>query len=222
MRKTTNDSIDQIEKNLDAQVRALHSNIEKSRRELEVKLTDYTKQMDGLDRQLRERTSGIKGSLEQASGFSKEKERLKRQLNEAKVEFNNSYVKASEGMKKNMMAVEGMSKDLLAKLDSLKQGFGEASVVYDSINSIRKQMEDVQREVAQTKDELTKMDEQLRALKAMTNISLEQKTQVISEMETKTTARSSRLFNLRKKVDKAAKEAEDIAHQSPPPPEDQA
>ena len=215
MAKAANDSVDQIRKGVESQTRAIQTNVEKEHRELMGRIREYSRQMDELEKQLRERATNIKGSLAEINNFNKEKERLKRQLSETRVEFNNSYARTSEEMKKSTMAVESVSKDLLAKIDSLKQGFGEATSIYDSISSVSKQMDEIQKGAELTKQELLKMSEQLKAMSLMTNVSLEQKTSIMAEMEAKSKAKSSKISSLKKKTEKAQEEARKMAPKEP-------
>ena len=213
MSKTSNDSVDQIKNNVEEQVNLINVKIEKSRRELRAKLTEYSKQMKNLERQLRETTTSIKGSLDEVSSFSREKEKLKKQLSDTKVEFNNSYSKANSDMKRNTLKIDKISKELLSKIDGLKLGFGDATKVYDSIDHIRKEIDSAQAEADATKKELAKLADQIRTMKTMSNTSLEQKTEILSEIETKARARGTRVANIEKKVKQSEEEANKLALQ---------
>ncbi len=201
--KTTTDYMEQLSKNVEVQTKNLHSKIEKDRREMETRLRNYSKQIETLESQLKEREKHVKGSFEEVNTFIKEKERLKKQLSDAKVEFNNMYSKTNEEMQKSVSRVDDLSKVLLNKIDTFKKGFGESVAIYDSIDKAKKEVSDIETESNQIRQELQRMGEQLRALKALSSISIEQKMAAMSELEVKEKEKVARLEKVKKRAQEA-------------------
>lgn len=209
--RNANDAVEQIRKAVAAQTKSINQQVDQNKKEIDAKLKQYAADTDAAERQLRERVKSMGSALSGMGDFAKERERQARKLRDIKVEFNNSYVKISDDMRTSRASVDALSRDLLAKIDILKKGFGEAAEIDDTLNTIRSQIDGIEREIAQAKQDVNDTLAQLRALNALAaSATTEQRMVIIDGVEKKARATASKVSGIKGSADKAAASAKKI------------
>ena len=198
--KRANESIEQVRSNAVAQMKEIEKQIEQNRREVAAKMADYSRQMAATEKQLREQAKAIGSILAEVNDFAKERERQARKLRDIRVEFNNYYVKMSNEMRVSRDSTAAISKDLIEKVEKMKAAFGEATRIDDTITMAKSQIEELEKEIAAARQDVSDTAAQLRALDSMSNMTTEQKVNMISKIEGRAKNAASKLSKMKDKA----------------------
>jgi len=123
-----------------------------------------TQQIQTIAGSVNNQASTTKDLAGQIREFRRHSESAKRTLNTARIEFSDKYQKLNENIYKNGKIVESNSAKLLDKIGTLKNAFGEVSTLDDTVRGLRRDVEDINKQVAETKAELSDISDGLRAL----------------------------------------------------------
>ncbi len=209
--KSSSESMDQIRRSVIEQSKALERQIEQSKKEMNAKLSEYAKQADAIESQLKDRVRAISSSVDELNSFSKEREKQLRRLRDSRVEFNDYYVKMSEELKAQRASADAISKEVGEKVAKLKAGFGEAAEIDDTLSTLKSQMAGLEKEIADARQDVTDIINKLRALNALSSAPTGQEMAALSTLQKRASAARSKVSNINDKVENARSAASKIA-----------
>ena len=96
--------------------------------------------------------------------------------------------------------MDSNSATILEKIGTLKNAFGEVSKLDDTVRGLRRDVEDINKQVAETKTELTDISEALKALNNA-NLSVEQRAEVVDQLSDKDRSTRAKVTRIGKKIE---------------------
>ncbi len=163
--KSKDKALAAIRKSVELQIKELEKEERDAEKSINAQLADSKEVIDSGANNLRELVKSTGSIEEQIAQFYREKERAKKNLEQAKVQFNDEYARIYNSMKGLDDSLKNESKKLATQLDSLKGNFGSAAKTYDSIQEmksdiveLRKRVTDLQTEALAIQQELKDMD----------------------------------------------------------------
>ena len=201
LRKTKDRFFESMKKSMDAQTKEFSRQLDATSSEIESRLKVGTLQIQAIANSVSNQASTTKGLASQIKEFKRHSESAKRALNRARIEFSDKYQRLNEDIYRNSKIVESNSAALLEKIRTLKNAFGEVSKLDDTVRGLRRDVEDINGQVAEAKAELTNISDGLRALNSA-NLSIEQRADLVDQLTDKDR-------NTRTKVTKIGRKIED-------------
>ena len=153
-----------LRSDLDNQFKKLRQDLDNSSKEMDEEMRKQEQVVKEYNQGLAEQLKVSKDLLKQVSDFKKEKDKEKKALNEAVKEFSDKYSKSYSIVSKDMELLERSSKSIMADILNLKSNFGDAANIYDTLLSIQKDVDGMKAKVAETHDNLQKMQEGIKLL----------------------------------------------------------
>ena len=157
-------AIASLRSDLDNQFKKLRQDLDNSSKEMDEEMRKQEQAVKEYNQGLAEQLKVSKDLLKQVSDFKKEKDKEKKALNEAVKEFSDKYSKSYSIVSKDMELLERSSKSIMADILNLKSNFGDAANIYDTLLSIQKDVDGMKAKVAETHDNLQKMQEGIKLL----------------------------------------------------------
>ena len=208
LRRTKDRFFESLKKTIDAQVRDFDRQLDLTNKEIESRLKIGTQQIQETVRGVREQASVAKDLNNQIKEFKRSNESTKRILNSARTEFSDKYQKLNESIYRNSKLVESNSKVLTDKLDALKTAFGETTKLDDMVRGLRGDVEDISKQIVEAKADVNDLSGALKALKGATNLSVEQRANVIDLLLGNDRVNREKVTRISKKVDETDKKIE--------------
>ena len=153
-----------LRSDLDNQFKKLRQDLDNSSKEMDEEMRKQEQVVKEYNQGLAEQLKVSKDLLKQVSDFKKEKDKEKKALNEAVKEFSDKYSKSYSIVSKDMELLERSSKSIMTDILNLKSNFGDAANIYDTLLSIQKDVDGMKAKVAETHDNLQKMQEGIKLL----------------------------------------------------------
>ncbi len=174
-------TIASLKSDLDNQFKKLQQDLEEGSKEMNEELRKQEQVVKEYNQGLAEQLKVSKDLLKQVSDFKKEKDKEKKALNEAVKEFSDKYSKSYSIVSKDMEVLERSSKSIMTDILNLKSNFGDAANIYDTLLSIQKDVDEMKSKVAETHDNLQKMQDGIKLL-TKSNMGLAEKANKLDEI----------------------------------------
>ncbi len=200
LRKTKDRFFESMKKSMDAQAREFNRQLDATSTEIESRLKLGTQQIAAIAGSVSNQASTTKDLATQIREFKRHSESAKRTLNSARIAFSDRYQKLNESIYKNSKIVDSNSATILEKIGTLKNAFGEVSKLDDTVRGLRRDVEDINKQVAETKTELTDISEALKALNNA-NLSVEQRAEVVDQLSDKDRSTRAKVTRIGKKIE---------------------
>jgi predicted nucleic acid-binding Zn-ribbon protein len=201
LRNTKDRFFESLKSMIDAQVREFGRQLDTTDKEIEARLKLGTQQIKDTVRGVREQAAIAKELNSQIKEFGRSNEGTKRMLNNARTEFSDKYQKLNESIYSNSKLVDSNAKILTEKLNALKAAFGETSSFDDMIRNLRAEVGRVSKQIAEAKAEVNDLQGALKALRGMTNLSTEQRVNVVDQLAEKEKISKEKVARIEKKVE---------------------
>ncbi len=184
---------DDMERQLNTQVDEFKKKISGSRRESEKVLLTSSKQLDALIKAIKDQSANLQDVTKEADEFGREVEKTKRYLKFVKSDFGDKFEKIKIEADKNVKLMDEQSGKISSELDSIRQSISQTAKLADDIKKWKKAVEDVNKEINTTRNEIAKISAQLKALEADKRTSVEEKAKTIKNLvdQTKETKSST-------------------------------
>ena len=204
LRKTKDRFFESMKKSIDSQVGEFNRQLDSTSSEIELRLKVDTQQIQNIANSVNNQASVTKNLASQIKEFKRHSESAKRTLNSARVEFSDKYQKLNENIYRNGKIVESNSAAVLEKIGTLKSAFGDVSKLDDTVRGLRRDVEDMNKQIAESKAELSNISDGLRALNAP-NLSVEQRAELVDQLADKDRSTKIKVARIGKKIDDANK-----------------
>lgn len=209
--------LDALSKSKDKALAVIRSSIEEQlkalEKELDVAESNINEQLKMHRAELEESANSIKNQakvindlVKQVNSFRHEKESAKKALNDARVAFNDEYSKLSARVASTGGVLKQQISDMLVELNSVKGSFGDASKLYDQMQSLKKDIDDVQTTIDQLKGEASKLTGMVQTA-ASAKASADTKDKAIRDANTKIKSLTAAVSDLQDTIDKLKKKA---------------
>lgn len=205
LRKARERFFETLKKSVDSQVKELSRQLDQSANDIEAKLKASEQQIRDMARTVNERQGALKDFTGQINDFKRHAEGAKRALNRSRVEFSDRYQKLSESIYRNTKVVEANSKVLMDKIGALKTAFGDVAKLDDTIGGLRRDVNEINAQLAASKAELQDIADGLKALGTATSLSLEQRANIIEQLAEKDKSSKAKVSKIGKKIEEAGK-----------------
>ncbi len=200
-------ALEAIKKSVEDQLRNLEKEIDRSRKNINLQLQIYSKQIEQALKEVREQERNVRDLSSQVSSFRRERESAKKSLEEARTSFNDQFIKTFTDMENRSSILSRETKSILSQLNTVKEGFGQASKVYDAVQKAKIEVATAQKAVAALHEETDKLLSEVTEIEAM-KASAEAKAAKAAEIKN----RVASMGDSRKKLEEDTKSAaEDMA-----------
>ncbi|MCL4389376.1 hypothetical protein M1397_02055 [Candidatus Marsarchaeota archaeon] len=201
MRRSTNESIEEIRKGVGDQFKVIDGQLEKGKKDLLSRMKTYQDGAIEAERQLAERLKLITTISDEIKAFTAERDHQINQIRSSKVEFENSYTRAMAKMKKQSEEVEAMSNAMAAKINAIKSKFGSAPGYENSISELDKHLSEMENRVSGAKREAEEIQNQLAGVLSLADLSVTKKEEAIDTLGKKANQNSEKLNGIRSDMD---------------------
>ena len=195
-----------MQSSIDAQAKEIRSRVAASKTEIDKTLKLNDRQLNDFIKAAKEEVHAAKQVSREVDGFRKEFESARRNLDALKKDFADRYERLRGGIEKDTKFIELQSKGVNDAVKAIKDSFGDVSRFDEEIKKWRKNMNDLTREVTSTKADILKLSNQLSALDANKNISIEAKAKALDGLEEEGKKTKDKTGKIRKVVRDTANE----------------
>lgn len=193
-----------LNKNIDTQVADIRKQLKQASADMNAQLSESAKHLDEPIKYVKQQSISAKEISRQLREFKRNEDVAKRALSKAKIEFTDRYEKISEEMSKGKRLADTGSAEILSKLNEMKKSFGEVSKLDDSMRNLKESISTANKQLAEMKTSVAKLTEQLKALDAMSGISVERKAVLIKQISDKQQDEKSKMSGIEKSIRDAA------------------
>ncbi len=170
MNRSAGESIEEVRRGVKDQFRRIDDQLEKGKRDLFSRMKAYQDGALEAEKQLSERLKSIGTISDEIKEFSREKYRQINQIRSFKADFDNSYTKVMEKMKRQNDEVKVMSDALTSKINAVKGKFGNAPEYESSISELEKNFAEIEGRINAAKKEAQEIQDQLRGVISLSSL----------------------------------------------------
>lgn len=208
--KSAHDSVDQLRKAVDEQIRQIHQQLDAGRKSVDDKIKEYSRQLSISERDLRNRVNSASSTMREVNDFERDKEKANKRIRDIRTEFNDAYSKTSKEIERSKAELDETSKSLLGQIDNIRKGFGDAAEIDDAIARTKAEVASIESEIAAQRAELNGIVSELHGVLSGDDGHIGQKKDAVEKVGAKADKAASNVGSIRKKVKKASDEAERI------------
>ncbi len=204
--KEKDKSIEDIKKNLEKDLAALKRQVSSQFDELNKNVKIAVEQIKDQEKALAIHESEIKSAKQSIEQFNKQKAEYEKEINTAKVYFNDQYSTRKQEIERSISSFEKELNDFNGSINEMKKAFGGVAEIYDSITNARKDLADAEKELIEVKAEASKLYETIKALSVATDLSPTKKAEQLSELDNSAKSISGKIDRISGKIVKASGE----------------
>jgi chromosome segregation ATPase len=210
LEKAKTKQIEDLKKSLKANLDALSKEMDRESAMMSLTYKNYKTQLEDLSKSIEAAKGKYKSLKQETESFNKDKKRMESILMSSRASFNDVYQKEREELEKRSAAFEDISDQLKKKIIDVKAGFGDAAKLMDRIRDAKAELQSMTKQAESTKNDVTKMLEELKTLPTLTGITPAQKQEAIERISRQAAASEARLTNMEDNIRKAANKLNDI------------
>jgi archaellum component FlaC/DNA-binding transcriptional ArsR family regulator len=202
--KSKDRALETIRKSIEDQLKSLEKELQNANRNIAVQLKGDSDQIKLSLKSIREQANSIDDLSKQVNSFRRDKEAVKKALNESKSTFNDEYSRISTRMDTTGAALRTQINAMLRELDTLKANFGELDKVYDTLQKSKNEIDSLEKRISDLRIEADKVAEEMRDLNTMkgSTESKSRATQKVLGQVTKISEEGKQIDNEIEKIDK--------------------
>ncbi len=195
-----------IRSSIEEQLKALEKELDVAESNINDQLKEHRAELEASANSIKNQAKVINDLVKQVNSFMHEKESAKKALNDAKSAFNDEYSKLSARVASTGGVLKKQISDMLIELNSVKGSFGDASKLYDQMQELKKDIDDVQKTIDQLKGEASKLTGMVQTA-ASAKASADVKDKAIKDANTKIRSLSTAVSDLQDQITKLKKKA---------------
>jgi chromosome segregation ATPase len=162
--KQKDKAFEDIRKKFAEQVAAEKAQMDKEFKDINNRLQVSLDQVKIEENKIREQNSSLRAATEGLETFNKEKAAMEKELNAARVHFNDQYLVRRQELEKNLSLFDDKMKTFYSKVKEMKDAFGDVANIFDSIEGAKKDLAEVTTKLASAKVQAQGLQEALKAL----------------------------------------------------------
>lgn len=171
-------------KNFESEVAKMKAEIAKQGSDVRQQLKQQEEQFAATNATVTERLKEAKGVITEVQGFNRQSGRQKAALDRSVKEFSDRYAKSYDTMSRGLTILNDRSKQLQSGIESVKEGFGDVSKVYDMMHELRSGIESSEKSVRELREELEGLKQELSKLKSK-SVGTQEKADSIRQIQQK-------------------------------------
>ncbi len=206
--KKFEETIQNVQKEKDKELSDLRSNIEKEMKKILEDINNESKEiiedikkkedeMKGYTKILNEQIKTAHEVFNYVNEFNKTKEKDKKILNDIIKDFSNDYSKKYSIISKGSETLNLHANEIMKNISQIKDGFGEASKIYDSLSYITKDLEKTSVTAESIKNEIQEMKRSFNLLKAAKDKTITEKSEIINDISKKADQTEKEILDLK-------------------------
>jgi chromosome segregation ATPase len=164
---------------IDVQVKEFKRQIVLSKSNMDQTLRTNSRQLAEITKIMKDQVAVATQVSKELDNYRKDFERARHDLDVLKGDFADRYAKIRQEMEKDIKNVETESKRVYDGVKTIKDSFGALSNYDDEIRKWRTNMNDMSREVINTRTEIIKLTTQLNALQTNKDLQIEAKAKAL-------------------------------------------
>lgn len=162
--KQKDKAFEDIRKKFAEQVAAEKAQMDKEFKDINNRLQVSLDQVKIEENKIREQNSSLRAATEGLETFNKEKAAMEKELNAARVHFNDQYLVRRQELEKNLSLFDDKMKTFYSKVKEMKDAFGDVANIFDSIEGAKKDLAEVTTKLASAKVQAQGLQEALKTL----------------------------------------------------------
>ncbi len=206
--KKSEETIQNMQKEKDKELSDIRSNIEKEMKSIIEDTNNKSKEIienikkredeiKGYTKELNEQIKTSHEVFDSVNEFNKTKEKDKKILNDIIKDFSNDYSKKYSIISKGSETLNSHANEIMKNILQIKDGFGEASKIYDSLSYITKDLEKISASTESVKNEIQEMKRSFNLLKAAKDKSITEKSEIINDLSKKADQTEKAILNIK-------------------------
>lgn len=191
--KKFEETIQNVQKEKDKELSDMRSNIEKEMKKILEDTNNESKEiiedikkkedeMKGYTKTLNEQIKTAHEVFNYVNEFNKTKEKDKKILNDIVKDFSNDYSKKYSIISKGSETLNSHANEIMKNISQIKEEFGEASKIYDSLSYITKNLEKTSATIESIKNEIQEMKRSFNLLKTAKDKAITEKSEIINNL----------------------------------------
>jgi chromosome segregation ATPase len=200
-----------MQSEIDAQVKELKRQLSSSKTNTEQALRANSRQLNELMKGIKEQAHSAQQISHEVENYRKEFESAKHDLDILKSDFADRHERLKEGMDKDFKIVEMQSKKVTDVANEIKKSLGDVSKFDEDIRRWRKNMSDMAREITTSRTEIMKLSNQLNAVDASKNMTIENKAKTMDNISKESKKAKERENKIRKTIKDTSEELKEMA-----------
>ena len=211
MEKNERDFFDNMDKELDGKTKEFRKRIEPARRESEKSLRSRSKELDTLIKSIKGESTELQDLTKEIEGFGKEIESTKRYLTFIKTDFGDRYEKIKQDIEKDAKLIKEHSNKIGEEISAIKQSIGESAQIADDIKKWKKAVDDINKDINTSRNDISKLTNQLKGLDADKRMSVETRAKALDGINEEGKQTKSTTSKIKGTIKKLADEISDRA-----------
>ena len=214
LEKAKTKQVEDLKKGLKANMDALAKEIDQESATLSLTLKNYKLELGVLLKAVESARTKYHTLKQESESFNKDKVRIDNSIRAASTSFNDAYFKERQELEKRSADFANLSDSLNKKISGIKAEFGDASKLMDRIREAKGELQSMTKQVDDSKTEVSKLLDDLKALPTLTNLTPEQKTEAIERISQQSNASSEKLMKLKDGIKKTAKKLNEVGQET--------
>lgn len=208
MRKEKDRALDELRKSMQEEMKKLNDQVSEFSKSANKEFDDTKKAVEEQIKLMHDQINEHKKAFQELHDLSENEKKITNTIKEDNARFNDLYNKINKEMDNLVKSLEGKKKESDAQISAMKEKFGQASEIFDTIERTKNDTEEASKRVAELSKELTKISEQLSALSTLKELKskqVDEKMQIVSALSKKDKKVDSNIKDLEKKLSRSAK-----------------
>ena len=202
--KEKDKAIDDIRKNLNAQIESLKKQLDDAFKEINGNIRVSVEQIREEEKSIAAQEAALKDAMQSMAQFNKEKAAYEKEINAARVYFNDQYALRKQEIEKNISVFEAELKEFNARINEMKNAFGDVANIFDTINGAKKDLTEASNKLAEAKKEAANLYDMIKALSAAEGIAPEKRIDELDKLTTRSRDLNDKINSISSDITKAA------------------
>jgi regulator of replication initiation timing len=198
------DALEEIRRSVDNQLRAVKADVDKIEHDVALQFKIFSEEVTRNMKEINEEARQLQEVKSSISGFSRERDKARKAIDDAKASFNDQFAKTYARMNQSDSALKSSTNVMLGELKELRGNFGEASKIFDVIQSVKGDVQTLSAQVATYKAEVSKLLDELKAIDASTKKSVESRYSRLQSLKQRSKEIKENVSNINRKADSAS------------------
>ncbi|MGC8669559.1 MAG: hypothetical protein ACP5TL_00170 [Candidatus Micrarchaeia archaeon] len=202
---STSESFKILSKNIAIQAETLKKQASEKGQNVVNQLKTSNLELESIIKAMQERSAEVKAAGSELKEFRAQRAGALRMLNMEKSEFNDMYQKVYNTLNSSKVQIDATSKQLIAKINELKNSFGEVSMIDSKLRDLKSQFDDIKNQVEGAKRDVAELSNQLKALERLPKNSFAEKSSRLKNISEGSKKSKGKIKKIKEDIDDMSK-----------------
>ncbi len=160
-------AIETIRKSVEDQLKSLEADLTKVDHDIDTRFKSDRAQVEQSLKGLRSQMKSVDDISRQVNSFGRERESIRKTLDDTKNAFNDEYARISNRMDTTGTALRSQIKKLMIDIAALKESFGEVDKMYDTVQKSKVDIDAIKARIVDIKKQTDEIADELKALETL-------------------------------------------------------